>query len=89
MLLRVVYWFVPPDFTDSGSKWEYTKVRQHYGYDWFNTNPIYVLQSQYFRGGQSNLDAHGEDPLVYFKHGKECQTELKDSIRERPNLSNL
>ena len=89
ILLRVVYCFAPPDYIGI-SREEYTEVRRHYGYDWFNTNPIYVLFSHYFRGGswkKSPLQMHGGEPLVYFQHGKEYQQGgewLEDELHSSP-----
>merc|ERR1719271_2386942 len=52
------------DDDDDSGKGTYEEVKALLGYDYFNTNPIHVLRSQYCNEGK---------PLVYFQHGKEYQ----------------
>jgi hypothetical protein len=52
------------DDDDDSGKGTYEEVKALLGYDYFNTNPIHVLRSQYCDEGT---------PLVYFQHGKEYQ----------------
>jgi len=52
--------------SDDSGEAQYKDVVAMHGYDWFNTNPVLVLKSQYCDG-----DPRGAEPLVFFQHGKE------------------
>lgn len=55
-------------FDDRG-KGHYYDAKQHLRYDYFNTNPIMVLKSQYLKEGK---------PLTYFVRGKEYLQKPED-----------
>lgn len=61
VLVGVVMSYVSP-YDDSGGE-DFAQCLQRLRYDYFNTNPIFVLKSQYLKG-------YGP-PLVYFSRGKE------------------
>jgi hypothetical protein len=46
----------------------YEELAERHGCDWFNTNPIHVLRSQYLTADDDDVE-----PVVYYQHGKQYQ----------------
>merc|ERR1711957_63818 len=64
LLLGLVLFLISSD-SDEGSG-EYNATRKRLRYDYFNTNPIYVLRHNYLE-----RDDHDHRNIVYFQRGKE------------------
>jgi hypothetical protein len=75
LLLRMLYWLEPEKYDggrERGLTYEDCR-RLESGCDWFNTNPIYVLRRHCLHDGKSGVNAHGDEPIVYFTYAKEYQ----------------